>query len=591
MDAAPNRFRTFRRRLVAAIMVVVGGLTSAGLWFAHRHAGAEAGREVERDFHAALDGLRVVRETRIQALQQRCLSLVQKVRIHAALEDDALDLLYPNARDELSDLMAAAAPGPRRGPAHPATFWRFLDLRGVVIPAEPADDFGPLSAAETARLALPRVPSTPQLGYLWRAAEGSEGGGFDQVITTPIFSTATRKPIAALAVGFAAHDERAIGGESAVRRGLWAEHRLQIGGLAPEARRALDDHLRRVLPLERGAGRATPLTLEGSAYLLLFEPVNPGSDYPIAYEISLYPLAATHARQRRLRWQILALGSLLLLAGLATSQVVAARLARPVEKLAADSAQNIVRRDRAEAALELTQAELQRAARFSADASHQLKTPLAVLRAGLDELLARTDLTEPVREELATLVHQTHRLTGMIEDLLLLSRVDEGRLKIDFAEVDLSHLVASWLDDLSFLPNELRISITTDLPAAVAIAGERRYVSMVLQNLFENARKYNRPDGRIHVAIEVSESVARLTVGNTGRVIPVSSQPHIFHRFHRGAASEDVPGHGLGLNLARELARLHGGDVRLLRSSGDWTEFEVIFRLATSARGPMRSRT
>jgi len=214
-----------------------------------------------------------------------------------------------------------------------------------------------------------------------------------------------------------------------------------------------------------------------------------------------------------------------------------------------------------------------------------------VLRAGLDELLARTDLTEPVREELATLVHQTHRLTGMIEDLLLLSRVDEGRLKIDFAEVDLSHLVASWLDDLSFLPNELRISITTDLPAAVAIAGERRYVSMVLQNLFENARKYNRPDGRIHVAIEVSESVARLTVGNTGRVIPVSSQPHIFHRFHRGAASEDVPGHGLGLNLARELARLHGGDVRLLRSSGDWTEFEVIFRLATSARGPMRSRT
>jgi signal transduction histidine kinase len=75
-------------------------------------------------------------------------------------------------------------------------------------------------------------------------------------------------------------------------------------------------------------------------------------------------------------------------------------------------------------------------------------------------------------------------------------------------------------------------------------------------------------------------------VGNTGRPVPAAAQEHIFERFHRGAVGENVPGHGIGLTLARELARLHGGDLRLARSDEDWTEFEVRFRLAPSAGGP-----
>jgi signal transduction histidine kinase len=70
-----------------------------------------------------------------------------------------------------------------------------------------------------------------------------------------------------------------------------------------------------------------------------------------------------------------------------------------------------------------------------------------------------------------------------------------------------------------------------------------------------------------------------LTIGNTGHPIPAAAQEHIFERFHRGVVGERITGHGLGLNLARELARLHGGDLRLLRSDEDWTEFEVRFRL------------
>jgi signal transduction histidine kinase len=73
-----------------------------------------------------------------------------------------------------------------------------------------------------------------------------------------------------------------------------------------------------------------------------------------------------------------------------------------------------------------------------------------------------------------------------------------------------------------------------------------------------------------------------LRIANTGHGIPLEAQPDIFERFHRAGAGEDVPGHGLGLNLARELVRLHGGQLRLLRSDADWTEFLLIFATATA---------
>jgi signal transduction histidine kinase len=230
--------------------------------------------------------------------------------------------------------------------------------------------------------------------------------------------------------------------------------------------------------------------------------------------------------------------------------------------------------------------ELQRSARFSADASHQLKTPVTVLRAGLDELLARENLAPEFREEISDLIHQTYRLTGVIEDLLLLSRMDAGRLQLDFSPVDLSRLIEAELDDLSAQADTLDITIEPDCPAALQIIGEKRYTTLIVRNLLENARKYNRPGGRIRVAAREEGNWAILTIGNTGSTILPAAQEHIFERFHRGTVGENVPGHGLGLNLARELARLHGGNLRLVGSNDGWTEFEVRFRLAKSVAVP-----
>jgi signal transduction histidine kinase len=293
----------------------------------------------------------------------------------------------------------------------------------------------------------------------------------------------------------------------------------------------------------------------------------------------LFSLAPTEARLRWLRWQIAGAVVVLLLGALAASSFLAGRLSRPVEKLAVVSEENRVRRHRAEAALETTSEELQRSMRFSADASHQLKTPVTVLRAGLEELLAGEKLTTETREEISNLVHQTLRLTGVIEDLLLLSRLDAGRLRLELASLDLVPLIDGWLDDLGALGDGLALDVQTALPPALRVRGDRRYAPLILQNLLENARKYNRAHGRVRIAARSEGADILLIIGNTGRAISPGVQPHLFERFHRGETGETIPGHGLGLNLARELARLHGGDLRLVSSADDWTEFEVRFRV------------
>jgi signal transduction histidine kinase len=205
------------------------------------------------------------------------------------------------------------------------------------------------------------------------------------------------------------------------------------------------------------------------------------------------------------------------------------------------------------------------------------------LRAGIDELLTRNDLPAQVYDQLSALLHQTYRITSVVDDLLLLSRMDAGRLQIQYRPVNLSALIEEWADDFSVLRSELDIKLETDFPPGLHVAGEKRYITLIVQNLIENAQKYNVPGGRICIYAREQGEFVVLGVENTGRAIPRAAQAHIFERFHRGGMGENVPGHGLGLNLARELARLHGGDLRLTKSDSSGTEFEVRFRRANRA--------
>jgi signal transduction histidine kinase len=577
----------FRVKLLAAMMIVVSAITVVGLYLSQRNLAVESARELQSQFQGELATLHNVQEVRHAALAERCRALVRKPRIHAALEDNALDLLYPSARDELRDVMeeGGQASEPAAHTLH-AEFYRFLDAKGALIAPPNADDVGVLRPEEEQTLALNAVPREQQRGYLVRKI-GPAGDAVVETIAVPIISTETAETIAALVLGFKPVELGGKRTDQGMRSGIWVNGRLHLPAFAEAVQTALGNDVSRAISSSAGGEGSLNVRVGEAAHLLFYKRLNPDSLYPPAYEVCLFPLADLEARQRQLRWQILGAGALMLLVGLAASNFLSARLAVPVEKLAEDSEVNRTQRERVEIALEQTNVELQRSARFSADASHQLKTPVTVLRAGLDELLARENLAPEAREEISQLVHQTYRLTSVIEDLLLLSRMDAGRLQLNFTAVDLSQLIEGELDDLGAHSDALGIAVEPDCPAALHISGEKRYTTMIVRNLLENARKYNRPGGRIRVTAREEGNWAVLTIGNTGRTILPAAQEHIFERFHRGSVGENVPGHGLGLNLARELARLHGGDLRLVASNDGWTEFEIRFRLAKLASVPV----
>ena len=576
----------FRTRLLLAMMIVVSALTSLGIYVAQHRVAQDAETDLQRDFELELASLHRLQDLRNAAVEDRSKSLAKNARIHAALEDNALDLLYPSAQEELRDLMEL--PNDDRVGAVEALharFYRFLDSHGAVI-VPLTVDAGELSPNEQAQLAQSRVPQTMQTGYLVRRDQAGRPT-VDEMIAVPIRSTETNEVIAALVLGFKPVEIVPHGEGTGMQSGILVNSELQLLSIDRTAEKQIASEVEHDIAQTDNRKRRVRLTIEGVPHLLFFKRLNEHSNYPSAHEVCVFPLTKLLARQRQLRWRILGAGALLLLGGFVVSEFLSRRLSRPVEELAVVSEKNLAQRQKAEAELETTAEELQRSARFSADASHQLKSPITVLRAGLDSLLNRAGFPSEVYEEISSLIHQTYRLTGVVEDLLLLSRMDAGKLRLNLQTVDLKHLVEEWIDDMEALPEAADLHVEADIPSELQIAGETKFTSLVVQNLLDNARKYNRRGGTIRISAREENNQVELHVANTGRGIPAEAQPDIFERFHRAGASEDVPGHGLGLNLARELVRLHGGELRLVRSDGEWTEYCARFSAAVPAARPV----
>lgn len=575
----------FRRRLLLAMGLLVTATTVTALVFVRRNVAADEERMLEREFAARLGLVHGVQRLRHEVLVERSRALARKPRLQAALEDDAADLLYLSAIDEVRELLATAGGGVRPG-RHllKARFHRFLDREGRVI--SPQNGIaGPLGRAEERRLERRPLPQATVIDYLITASDPPGRGELVEVVTTPVVSISSGEIIAALVLGFDPVD--LDGGEAGAGcfSGVWLEQRLFATGTGLSLPEALVRPLGEKLRLGRG-GSGHFIVGEGRGqWLVFFQALEATSTAPPPSEICAFPLEEMVVRQRRLGWQVAGVGAGLLLAGLAGSYLLTFRLVAPVEKLARDSRRQREQRVRAESALEIKREELQRAARFSANASHQLKTPVTVMRAGLEALQAGANLSENDQAEIADLIHQTFRLSSVIEDLLLLSRLDAGQLRLASGSINLDDLVASAVDDLSVWQTGTEPTVETAVPAGLHVQGEKRYAAVILHNLLENARKYNRPSGQIRIAARTDGTWVWLRIGNTtDGGIPEAVRTHIFERFHRGGVGENIPGYGLGLNLARELARLHGGDLILLASDEGWTEFELSLR---AAAGPV----
>ena len=244
--------------------------------------------------------------------------------------------------------------------------------------------------------------------------------------------------------------------------------------------------------------------------------------------------------------------------------------------------------------LERLERSFKQASRFSGDAAHELKTPLAILQGELERTLQQAEPGSQVQQGLSNLLDEVRRLSGIVRKLLLLSLADAGEMSLHRVEVDLSGLLIEMLEDIELLAPHLEIQ--TEIPEGLCVQGDRDLLIQALQNLISNAIKYNLPNGWIRIDAHPQGATVSITISNCSQDIPVSDsvseavatlgasallrfadRDHIFDRFHRGdpARTRKVEGIGLGLSLAREIARAHRGDLTLDPTLSGQTAFTL----------------
>jgi two-component system, OmpR family, phosphate regulon sensor histidine kinase PhoR len=218
---------------------------------------------------------------------------------------------------------------------------------------------------------------------------------------------------------------------------------------------------------------------------------------------------------------------------------------------------------------------------FVANASHELKTPVAALRVLAETLLtALPDDPEAGRGFAVRIDREAERLDALVRDLLDLSRLERGALDVE--PVDLVGLTKEVVGSYADRAEERRIKLRTELQPNVAMRGDRAQLGLLLSNLVDNAVRYTSSRGTVRVRLDGSESRAVLQVTDTGRGIPAGELSRIFERFYRidKARTRQTGGTGLGLAIVRHVAESHGGTVTVDSELGRGTTFTVTLPIA-----------
>jgi heavy metal sensor kinase len=223
------------------------------------------------------------------------------------------------------------------------------------------------------------------------------------------------------------------------------------------------------------------------------------------------------------------------------------------------------------------------ATRFSADAAHELKTPLTILQGQLEQAVQAAPAGSLEQRTCAGLLEEVQRLKSIVRKLLLLAQADAGQLRLNRQRIDVGEMVQRAAEDLRDQAPDIRLQVAAE--GGVFIDGDADLLGQALQNLLSNACKFNDDRKDIRIALHAAGGRARLTVANTGAGIPAAEQDRLFERFYRAdqARNREVDGSGLGLSLAREIARAHGGDLVLDRSDAELTRFALTLPLAAES--------
>jgi two-component system, OmpR family, heavy metal sensor histidine kinase CusS len=232
------------------------------------------------------------------------------------------------------------------------------------------------------------------------------------------------------------------------------------------------------------------------------------------------------------------------------------------------------------------EAAFQRITKFTADASHELRTPVSVMRASAEIALRKSRTEQEYREALAQILQESERLSQLIEQLLILARSDSGSSVLPMVPTNLTQPLKSACDQASLLAGEKQLAFSARLPEQpLWVQGDSASLERLFLALLDNAVKYTPGGGQIEVQLYPQDGFAIASIRDTGIGVSSEDLPHIFERFYRAdrARTRDFGGSGLGLAIGTWIAQVHGGEIRVESEPSRGSCFKV--RLPLSVAG------
>jgi len=215
--------------------------------------------------------------------------------------------------------------------------------------------------------------------------------------------------------------------------------------------------------------------------------------------------------------------------------------------------------------------------RFSADASHELRTPLTILQLELEGIAQSHRLNPSLTDQIGSALEETHRMSHIVENLLAISRLDAGEVKMDKTRLDLGQLAASTAEQMRLLAEEKLILFRSNVATNICVEGDRSRLQQVIVNLVANAIKYTQEGGEVEVNVREDRGTAVLEVSDNGAGISAHALPHVFERFYRAdkARSRNSGGAGLGLAIVKAICTAHGAEIKVSSEEGHGSRFTV----------------
>ena len=220
---------------------------------------------------------------------------------------------------------------------------------------------------------------------------------------------------------------------------------------------------------------------------------------------------------------------------------------------------------------------------FMEDISHELKTPLSVLKGELEVTLKRIRSTQEYETTLHSSLEEVNHLAGIVENLLTLARFDAKTTTLQAVPLDLDALLKDAVEAIQVLAIQKNISLQLNSAHTVEIIADKNQLKRLLLNILDNAIKYTPSGGKISIDLRQQKDTADIEISDTGIGIPESELPHIFDRFYRVDKSRSSAGFGLGLSIAQSIAMAHGGKIYAKPNLPQGTVFIISIPLKAKA--------